>query len=311
MRNKYLFGTFLVIAFFAIVAASGGLIEKPLFRGLVRFTAGEKVDFLDNTMTWANDNDIQIGSATVRTEDIHLAGSAKLYNVNNSNGDGTITYQVRNGGTGGADISAGDVVALDQNLHQLGADTTAAKPFRITFDIDDFGGLWQAKWTHGGTSDADTVTVTGTDVDGTAQIDTLVLTGGNSTAYGHKWFATITAASAAKTSASGTQELDVVLLNGAKAMDGANGDRFGVAIEVIADSGGTGMVVISGPAKATVDAATLNATPGILLQGASGGDAVTIAAALADSTANGKILGYALESSVSNNQLIWIFVDKQ
>ena len=61
-------------------------------------------------------------------------------------------------------------------------------------------------------------------------------------------------------------------------------------------------------AKVTVDANTLNATPGILLQGASGGDAVTIGTALADSTANGKIVGLCLQPGSGDNQLLWIYL---
>ena len=95
-----------------------------------------------------------------------------------------------------------------------------------------------------------------------------------------------------------------------KASAGANVGAFGVAAEAIVDSGGVGWAYVPPGtlAKVTVDANTLNTTPGILLQGASGGDAVTIGTALADSTANGKIVGLCLQPGSGDNQLLWIYL---
>lgn len=300
------------------LAWQGANLYNPRISGTTTFTAGEYVTFADGSLTWGVDNANQIGTATARTEDVHVAGALKLYHDALGTGDGNIQMKVWNGQTSG-DIAVGDVVVWDEALHELGADTTAVVPFRITFDISSYGGLWYAKWTHGGTSDADTVVVVGTDVNGDAQTESLILTGGASIAYGTKLFATITSATAAAVSEAGTQELDALLFRGVKAADGGNQDVAGVAVEAITDEGGTGMIVIQGIVKATVDAGTNNAAPGSWLIGASGGDAAVFVAAAGDTTGNGnvanvnagKLLGYALQSSAVNNTQIWIWVDRQ
>lgn len=310
------FGTLLVVM---LSAQAQKILRNPVLKGVIGFSNGELINFFDNTMTPRYDNEDQIGSQTARFEDIHLMGAVKLYHDSVQVGDGNIQMRVWNGQVSGADAAVNDVLVWDEALHELGADTTAAKPFRLTFTISTFGGLWYAKWTHGGTSSADSVMVTGTDYVGTAQIDTLVLTSSATTAYGTKLFKTITSATAAATSESGTQELDVLIFRGVKKADGGNADIAGVAVTAIVDSGGTGQMVILGPVKAVVDANSNNASPGEWLIGASGGDAVTFVAAAGDTFGNGnagnvnagKLVGYALQSSAADNVAIWIYVDKQ
>jgi hypothetical protein len=310
------FGTLFVVM---LSAQAQKILRNKVFKGTVGFSNGELINFYDDTMTPQNDNEDQIGSASSRFEDIHLMGAVKLYHDSVQAGDGNVQMRVWNGQSSGGDAAANDVLVWDATTRELGADTTAAKPFRITWNPSAFGGLWYVKWTHGGTSDADSIMVTGTNYAGTAQIDTLVLTGGGSTGYGTKLFASVTSATAAAVSEAGTQELDVEMFRGIKLADGGNNDIAGVAVGTIADSGGTGQMVILGPVKATVDAASTNATPGAWLIGASGGDAAPFTAAAGDTFVNGnsgnvnagKLLGYALQSSSADNTVIWVYVDKQ
>ena len=88
-----------------------------------------------------------------------------------------------------------------------------------------------------------------------------------------------------------------------KACDGANTDVAGVAIGAIADNA-FGYICTHGVCKATVDAATNAASPGVLLEGAANGDLVVDAAAT-----TGKNIGRALEYSNKDNTKILVFID--
>jgi len=88
-----------------------------------------------------------------------------------------------------------------------------------------------------------------------------------------------------------------------KACDGANTDVAGVAIGAIADNA-FGYICTYGVCKATVDAATTAASPGVLLEGAANGDLVVDAAAT-----TGKNIGRALEYSNKDNTKILVFID--
>ena len=85
--------------------------------------------------------------------------------------------------------------------------------------------------------------------------------------------------------------------------DGANTDIAGVSIATVADEA-EGWIVTHGIVLATVDAATTDATPGCLLEGASGGDFVVDAAATTGGNA-----ARAVEFSDSDNLAIKVMVD--
>jgi len=284
-----------------------------------------------NGETWSNNPDgtWSAGGADIRSTggDVYTSGG----NVYSSNADGylradnlylgynglysiaskgSIRIPVYNVGVSGADITAYSVVVWDQAVKECAADTTKGVTARISNDIM-FSAYAQVKVTRDNTGAIDTTFVSGTDPQGNAILDTLAFPNGSVTVmYSDHWYSDLTSITVFDGSAS-TFEFDAIYFNSVKACDGANADLAGVATAAIADSGGTGWLVTYGYATAMVDAKTLNAAQGTLLVGASGGDAVTIADATADSTVNGKVLGYAVQSSSEDNKATLIFVDKE
>jgi hypothetical protein len=198
----------------------------------------------------------------------------------------------------------------DQTVKEIAADTVKNVKARITNDIM-FDAYGQIKVTRNNTGAIDSTFVYGTDPNGDAVADTLAFPNGSGTVrYSEYWFADLDSIRQTDGSAS-TFNYDALYFNSIKACDGAYSDLAGVAVSTISDSGGTGWIVTYGYAMATVDAASAEATQGSILIGASGGDAVTLAEAAADTTKNAKILGYAVQASNTDNKAILIFVDKK
>lgn len=227
-----------------------------------------------------------------------------------NNAYGAIYMKAYNKGVSGANIAAYDVVQLDTTKVELAADTTKTKRARITNNIQFSMFAW-VRVTRPATTNADTVYIYGKDPAGSSVAERVVAPAGSqSFATSDNLYSDVDSIYVCKVGGNtGDYQFDAYYYNSVIASAGSTQLVCGVAPAAIADSGGTGWIVIRGYAKATVDAATLIAMPGTLLHGASGGDAVTIAAATADSTKNAKILGHAMQPSFKDNTAILIYVD--
>ena len=223
---------------------------------------------------------------------------------------GAIRMKVWNKGVSATDIAAYDVVQMDTSAVELAADTTKAnRKVRITGNIkfSCYGYIRVHRPAH---TNADTIRVWGKDPAGTAQTESIIGAAGSAYyIYSAKLYSDVDSMRTSYAGNNGNYEFDGIYFNTVIQAAGANNLVFGVATAAIADSGGTGYVVVYGPAIATVDAATLNGTPGVPLLGASGGDAVTISAATADSTKNAKIFGHVVQPCWKDNTAVLVFVD--
>lgn len=240
--------------------------------------------------------------------------SDKVYlgytNPDSNNAYGAIYMKAYNKGTGGTDIAAYDVVQIDTVKVELAADTTKNSRARITNNVRFSMYAW-VRVTRPATTNADTAFIWGKDPAGTAIYEKVVAPAGSqSFMTSDNLYSDVDSIKMCVVGGNtGNYQFDAYYYNAVIAAAGSNQLVCGVAPTAIADSGGTGWIVIRGYAKATVDAATLIAMPGTLLHGASGGDAVTIVAATADSTKNAKILGHAMQPSFKDNTAILIYVD--
>ncbi len=227
-----------------------------------------------------------------------------------NNAYGAILMKVYNKGVSGANIAAYDVVQIDTNKVEFAADTTKTVKARITNNIQFSCFAW-LRITRPATTNADTAFIWGKDPAGTAIYEKVVAPAGSqSFMTSDNLYSDVDSIKMCLVDGnSGSYQFDAYYYNTVIQAAGSNNLVCGVAPAAIADSGGTGWVVIRGYAKAYMDAATLIAMPGTLLHGASGGDCVTIASATADSTKNAKILGHAMQPSFKDNTAVLIYVD--
>jgi hypothetical protein len=316
MKKGFVIGVVFMLMFVTLIAANR-FAHKLIIKEApeIELSNGEKV-------TNVTDGTVSITDGTNTLGSIVDLGSNGAFNADQfrlgitaptaTAAYGTVMVKVWNKGVSASDIAANDVVQLDTAAVELAADTTKANRLvRITNNIK-FGCYAYIRVNRPATTNADTIRVWGKDPSGTAQTESIIGPAG-SLAYNYsaKLYSDVDSMRTSYAGNTGNYAFDAMYYMTVIASAGANAQVFGVANSAIADSGGTGWVVTHGPVVATVDAATLNATMGTTLQGASAGDAVTIATAKADTTANGKILGYAIQPGYKDNTAILIFVDKK
>jgi len=228
----------------------------------------------------------------------------------------TLLYvQNKNGGS----LAEGDACVWDNTAVVVVADAAMADPAVIANDLSGEGGFMSLVVTMTGTADAgDSIKIYGWqyetgDRDSVAILipaennitfminDTTTATVG----LPIHWSNIDSVVFNADAIASGASKCIVNAYGVAtiKACDGAHDDFAGIAIGTIADNA-FGYICVHGTCKATVDAATLDATPGVLLEGAADGDLVTDASAT-----TGQNVGRCLEASTVDNKKILVFID--
>lgn len=323
MKKGVLIGIVLAFTFLSLIAANRfyhSIIVKEAPE--LEMSNGEKltngtdgtVSVTDGTNTLASVVDdgsvghVEVPGATgyFKADNYYLGYTAPT----SINAYGAIRMKVWNKGVSATDIAAYDVVQMDTSVVELAADTTKAnRKVRITNNII-FSCYGYIRVFRPATTNVDTFRVWGKDPAGTAQTESIIgASGSQAYVYSAKLYSDVDSIRTSYAGNNGSYAFDAVYYNTVIAAAAANNLVFGVATAAIADSGGTGWVVVYGPAIATVDAATLNGTPGVLLTGASGGDAVTIASAAADTTKNAKIFGHVVQPCYKDNTAVLVFVD--
>ena len=223
--------------------------------------------------------------------------------------DGVVKVLVRN--KTGSSLSAGDVCVWDNTAIEVCAKDADGGAHTIAEDLSSEGGYYTISFVATGTVAADTVLVIGTEQSNGASFSAnIVLTNGSATTTMatdgsgtiYHW-SQIDSINSVSTDGADSLTVNAYGFMTVKACDGANTDVAGVSTATIADNA-AGWLAVFGVVEATVDAASNAASPGVLLEGASGGDAVVDAAATA-----AKNLGRAMEYSNADNQKIRIFVD--
>jgi len=217
----------------------------------------------------------------------------------------------------GSALALGDAVVWDNAAVAVVADAAPAADATIANDLTGEGGWRTLSVACTGTPDAgDSIKVWGTTYEGGANDYTKMLLPASSGAT----FAVVDTTTAApilhwsqidsiKYNADAVSDgASAVTVNSygvatVLACDGANTDVAGIAIGAIADNA-FGYICVHGVCKATVDAGTNAASPGVLLEGAANGDLVVDAAAT-----TGKNIARALEYSTIDNKQILVFVD--
>ena len=326
------------LSLFVIAATTGlsGIIFDGTVFPEITFGNGETISNQTNgTLSFGAANLLSTGSISTSGSDVYTSGGnvytsykganiqadqVRLgYNVPDSNkAYGNIRIKCWNVQTGGNDISAGDVVVYYTTELQAGTDTVKAATVRLTTSLNgdtgyDYDAYAWVKVTRPATLEVDTVDVWGKDAEGNSVHEKIIMSAADTTyAYSAALFADVDSIKTTDCNeASGNYETDYIFFNAVMACDGANGDLCGVAETAIPDSSGTGWVVVYGPVRATVDAASAFGLPGTHLIGASGGDCVTQADASVDAAYNGDILGYLLEPATEDNVQRLIFVSRK
>jgi len=244
---------------------------------------------------YVNVDNIRLGYSTPDSENVYSAVRIKVYNKQ----------------TGGTDVAAKDVCQWDTVAVEIAADTTKNAKARITNNVMFDCFAW-VRAIRPATTNKDSIWVYGKDPAGNSILEMLYgVNGSDQIVYSNNLYSDVDSIRVGVGANTGDFQFDGLYYNAVMASAGAYETLAGVASSAIGDSGGTGWLVIQGFARATVDAATLNAKQGSLLVGASGGDAVTIVAATADSTKNGKILGFAMQPGDKDNTAILIYVDRR
>jgi len=269
-----------------------------------------------------------LGSGTyTNTSYISLTGSQMYLNADqvrlgytspdSTQGYGQVRVKVWNCQTGGNDIAAGDVLVWYETAVEVAADTVKQATARMVMSLNgdtgtDLDCYAYIKVTKPATAADDTVSIWGKDPSGTSIVESLIITSTDTTyRYSGGLYADIDSIKTTYCDETGDYEFDAIYFMAVKACDGDNGDIMGVAETAIADSGGTGWAIISGPVYATVDAASAFGIVGTHLIGASGGDAVTISDSNVDAAKNGDIVGFLLQPATHDNLRRLIFVDRK
>jgi hypothetical protein len=256
------------------------------------------------------------GGGDIETDDAVIADELRLgHSVLDSLGRTLLYVQNKNGGS----LAEGDACVWDNAAVVVVADAAMADPATVANDLSGEGGFMSLVVTMTGTADAgDSIKVYGWQYEtGDRDSVALLIPAENGVTFMINDTTTATLGLPIHWS-----NIDSVVFNadaiadGAtscivnaygvatiKACDGGNTDFAGVAVETIADNA-FGYICVHGVCKATVDAATLNATPGVLLEGAANGDLVTGAAAI-----TGQNVGRCLESSTVDDKKILVFID--
>jgi hypothetical protein len=218
----------------------------------------------------------------------------------------------------GSALAAGDVCVWDATAVSV-CDTISVMQEDVTLDDDlssESGFLCLEIDCHGTPDAGDSLEVWGTTYEGgasdyskmllpaSADVDFVVVDTSTAAPILH-WslIDSIKFNSDAYTDGADSVDVYAYAVAGVIACDGANTDIAGVAIGAISDNA-YGYIVTHGVCEATVDAGTNEATPGALLEGASGGDFVVDAAAT-----TGKNAARALEYSSADNKKIKVMVD--
>ena len=314
--NRKRFARWAALAALAMLVVTGaGLLLPPemlaqpvsqaftniLLRGLTRL-ADNGVIAPSNTGKGA------IGTTTLSIGKV-TADSVRLGNTVGG-ASGAIQQKVFN--VSGSSIPAGDFLVWDAGPAITVVDATekgyTSAQVTIADDLTDEtanGGWFSLIASIVGTADADSIQVWGKDEDGDAQSVTLALTDGATTTTMvlgtagtvRLYWTDIDSVSTEKSNGGSLTNITVTAEGYATviASDGANTDFAGVAIATIADND-VGFICIYGPVDGVVDAATTVGGPGTLLELASGGDAITDAAAT-----TAKNVGVLLEDSNKDN----------
>lgn len=215
----------------------------------------------------------------------------------------------------GSSISAGDALVWDNSTITVttpgdiaASDASCTVAQDLTTESAG-GGYFSLVGVAAGTVDADTLDIYGLDEDGESQNIRFALTDGATTTSmvinGSTLLYWTDVDSISLGAADGLDSLNVVAYpySGVLAADGANTDFAGVAWQTIADNA-IGYAAIHGPVDATVDAASNAASPGVMLELASGGDMVVDTGAT-----TGKNVARAMEYSNKDNQKMRVLLD--
>lgn len=215
----------------------------------------------------------------------------------------------------GSALAAGDwvvhdstaVVVVDSTDANVG-DVSAA----IADSLESDAGKFMLVAKANGTVATDSVIVTGIKDGSTVAVaDTLILTDGAESfsmfvdGTSRVYWTKINAVSYLGVNGALSVQLEAIPYANVKASVGATTSFAGVVTEAISDAD-SGFVCVYGPVDAVVDAATLRAQPGTLLELAANGDAVTDAAAT-----TGQNVARAMEYSNKDNFKIRVFVGNQ
>ena len=319
MRHKFWVGCAAVLILGLCAAGALNALHYDLYGNNLYVRGYAYITRMYSNLIPATDDTYDIGSSSAQWKDLYVDGSAYIdagyvdevrLGATTTESDGVVKVLVRN--KTGSSLAAGDVCVWDNTAINVVADASPAAGMTVAEDLSGEGGYYTLYVTATGTPDAgDSVIVYGTEQTNGASFraatllaaslnSVTMMTDGSGAIYR---FSQVDSVASNQVDGPSSVQVDAMGFMTVKACDGANTDVAGVATATIADNA-TGWLAVFGVVEATVDAASNAASPGVLLEGASGGDAVVDAAATA-----AKNLGRAMEYSNADNQKIRIFVD--
>ena len=267
------------------------------------------------TIEPSNDGSSSVGTTTKRFGVVYAdSGTVDHFRLGSVIGGANGTTLMKVANVSGSALAAGDALVWDLQTVAVTSGDVLAGTANVTVSEDlttesANGAYFSLVAISDGTAAADTVHIYGSDENGSSQNQRMELTDGSNTTSmivngtTRLYWSDIDSISFGDVDGSDSVSVVAYPYSAVMASDGANTDFAGVAFEAIADNG-VGYAVVHGPVDAVVDAASNAASPGSMVELASGGDFVTDTGAT--TAKNG---ARAMEYSNKDGFKIRVFVD--